>query len=143
MRLRTVAAGILLAALALAFAQAATAAPLPGCNDPRAVARFLRLTPAQIEDVRDLRTALRTAVEPLRAQVQPLREQLGDLLEAANPVACTVGDLVVRIDGLTDRIHALQEDFEDDFEALLTPEQLVKWRALQVVCRAKGQTPGA
>jgi Spy/CpxP family protein refolding chaperone len=143
MKLRTVATSLVLAALAFALAQPAAAAPLPGCKDPRAVARYLGLSAAQVAQVKDLRLDLRAAVQPLYQQIEPLRDQIGDLLETANPDACTVGGLVVKVNGLTDQIGALHDEFEKDFEALLTPEQLVKWKALQVVCRAKGQPTGA
>jgi Spy/CpxP family protein refolding chaperone len=143
MKLRTLATCTLFAAFALALALPAAAAPLPGCKDPRAVARYLGLSAAQVAQVKDLRTDLRDAVEPLRKQIAPLRDEIGDLLATPAPDACTVGGLVVKVNGLTDQIDTLHDKFEKDFELILTPEQLVKWKALQVVCRAQGQPTGA
>ena len=117
--------------------------PLPGCGNPRAIARYLKLTTAQQDQTQSLRQALRTAVDPLQAQLEPIREQIDTALDAAAPNACSVGGLVVQADGIHDQIANLRDDFEDDFEALLTPDQLVKWQALQVVCRAQDVTTGA
>lgn len=137
-----------LAAIALSTALSVPAAaapkpPLPGCNNPRAIARYLKLTESQVAQTKTLRDALKAAVDPLQAALEPIREQIYDALEVALPNALTVGTLVVQADGIHDQIAVLRDDFEDDFAALLTPEQLVKWEALQAVCRANEQTTGA
>ena len=141
----TLSAGLAVFALA-ALASVAEAAPkpaLPGCNNPRAIARYLKLTEAQQDQTQSLRQALRTAVDPLQAQLEPIREQIDTALDAAAPNACSVGGLVVQADGIHDQIADLRDDFEEDFEALLTPDQLAKWQALQAVCRAQDVTTGA
>ena len=137
-----------LAVLALTIVLAVPAAaapkpPLPGCNNPRAIARYLKLTESQVQQTKTLREALKAAVDPLQAQAAPIREQIYNALEATTPDALAVGTLVVQADGIHDSIEVLRDDFEDDFAALLTPEQLVKWQALQAVCRANEQTTGA
>jgi len=137
-----------LAALAFSAALSVPAAaapkpPLPGCNNPRAIARYLKLTESQVAQTKALRDALKTAVDPLQAALEPIREQISEALEVAVPNPLTVGTLVVQADGIHDQIADLRDDFEDDFAALLTPEQLVKWEALQAVCRANEQTTGA
>ena len=124
-------------------AAAAPKPPLPGCNNPRAIARYLKLTESQVQQTKTLREALKAAVDPLQAQAAPIREQIYNALEATTPDALAVGTLVVQADGIHDSIEVLRDDFEDDFAALLTPEQLVKWQALQAVCRANEQTTGA
>lgn len=115
---------------------------LPGCHDPRAIARFLHLSADQVTQTKALRQELKTAVDPLREELDGIHEQVGDLLDGDNPDACTVGGLVVQGDGLRDQIETLHDGFEADFRALLTPEQQTKWDALQVVCRAQGQPTG-
>lgn len=131
---------VLLAGLS---AGAADAQRLPGCNDPRGVARYLRLSQEQATAWRELRSELRTAVEPIKAQVEPLAEQVAAALDTASPDACSVGGLVIEIDGLRDDIGELHDAYVSDFEALLTPAQLTKWEALQAACQAQDRIPGA
>lgn len=126
-----------------ASAQNAPGPRLPGCNDPRGIARYLRLSQEQATAWRTLREDLRDAVKPYADAIEPLREELGGLLEATSPDACTVGGVVVAIDVQHDQIDALHTAYESDFEALLTPEQLTKWEALQAACQARQETPGA
>jgi Spy/CpxP family protein refolding chaperone len=123
-------------------AQAARPGQLPGCNNPRAVARYLQLTPAQIADVKELRADLKAAVDPLRDQIKDLHEQIETALDAASPDACAIGALRIQIHGLAEQVRDERDDFEAAFEALLTPAQLAKWEALQVVCRAQDETTG-
>jgi Spy/CpxP family protein refolding chaperone len=131
-------------ALAVSSAVAAPRPPLPGCNNPRAIAKYLKLTEVQVAQTKVLREDLRDAVEPLRAQLEPIRDQIRTALDAAHPDALGVGTLVVQADGVHDQIRTLQEDFESDFEALLTPEQLAKWQTLQAVCHPDDEeTAGA
>jgi Spy/CpxP family protein refolding chaperone len=126
-----------------ALAQNQQGPRLPGCNDPRAIARYLRLSQEQATAWRALREELRDASKPYVETIEPLREELGALLDGEDPDACTVGGLVVQIDTQHDAIADLREAYVEDFEALLTAEQLAKWEALQAVCQANNQTPGA
>jgi Spy/CpxP family protein refolding chaperone len=127
----------LVAALAalLLLPVAAEAARRPNPADilanPRALARYLRLTPAQVEQAKALLVDLREEVEPLREQQQPLREELRDLLAGASPAAAEVGAVVIEIDDLGDQIRAAREDFDEAFSAILTAEQLAKYEALK------------
>ena len=136
--------GAAIALLLLALPAAAQRNPngLPGCKDPRAIARYLKLSETQVNDWKELREALRAATQPLVAQLAPLHESLATELDKPSPDACTAGGFVVSADAIRDQIEALREDYIADFEALLTPEQLVKWEALQTVCQAQGNVPG-
>lgn len=129
-------------ALGLTALPAQAAPPLPGCKNPKAIARYLRLTQEQVAAWRTLREDLREAVEPIREEIAPIREDLGELLDTANPDACTAGGLVVSIDVLADQIGVLHDGYIADFEALLTPEQLEKWERLVAFCTAEDQVPG-
>jgi Spy/CpxP family protein refolding chaperone len=131
-------AAALLALLAVPFAaNAANAAnrgprnPADILHNPRALARYLKLTPAQIETAKGLLEDLRNTTKPLYQQMEPLEDQLHAQLEAASPDACAVGATVVRIDGLRDRIRDAREDFDAAFSAILTPEQLARYEALK------------
>ena len=107
----------------------------PRCNDLRAIARFLELTEEQVGQTRAIYGAFRQIVEPLREQIPPLREELAELLDGENPPACEVGQVVVDVDFLTDQIDEAKETADEEFEALLTDEQLVRWEEFQRVCR--------
>ena len=135
MRRRLSVATALFALLALPLL--ANAAPGRGGNpadilrNPRALARFLRLTPAQVETTKQLLQTLHNTTKPLYQQIEPLEDQLHGQLDAASPDACAVGNTVVQFDALRDQIRGAREDFDDAFSAILTPEQLAKYEALK------------
>lgn len=138
MRRRLLAATALTALLAAPFvAQAAPGRGNPGdiLRNPRALARFLKLTPAQVETQKQLLADLRDTTKPLHDQLKPLHEQLRDQLDAAGPDACAVGATMVQIDGVRDQIREALEDFDESFSAILTPEQLAKYEALKDAAR--------
>lgn len=100
-------------------------------RNARALARYLKLTPAQIETTKQLTKTLHDATKPLHQQIEPLAEQRRSQLEEASPDACAVGETVVQIDSLRDQIQGAREDFDEAFSAILTPEQLAKYEALK------------
>ena len=149
MRRRLLAATALTALLAFPFlAPLAEAAPGRGGNpadvlrNPKALARYLKLTPAQIETQKQLVQTLHNTTKPLYEQIEPLEDQLHTQLDAASPDACAVGNTVVQIDALRDQIRAAREDFDEAFSAILTPEQLAKYEALKEAARI-GEEEGA
>jgi Spy/CpxP family protein refolding chaperone len=135
MRRRLLAATALTALLAVPFL--AQAAPGRGGNpadvlrNPKALARYLKLTAEQRATQKQLVQDLHDTTKPLYEQIEPLETQLRSQLEAASPNACNVGGTVVQIDGLRDQIRAAREDFDEAFSAILTPEQLAKYEALK------------
>ena len=139
MRRRLTVATLLLAFLALPFL--ANAAPGRGGNpadiltNPRALARYLKLTPAQIETTKQLLQTLHATTKPLHEQQKPLHDQLRTQLDAASPDACAVGNTLLQIEGLRDQIRDARQDFDDAFSAILTPEQLAKYEALKDAAR--------
>jgi Spy/CpxP family protein refolding chaperone len=138
MRRRLSVATALFAFLALPLlAEAARKPGNPGdlLRNPRALARYLKLTPAQIETTKQLLHTLHDTTRPLYQQIEPLAEQRRGQLDAASPDACAVGATVVQIDGLRDRIRDAREDFDEAFSAILTPEQLAKYEALKDAVR--------
>jgi Spy/CpxP family protein refolding chaperone len=104
-------------------------------HNPRALARYLRLTPAQVEQQKALLEDLRETVEPLRQQQKPLQEDLRDALAAASPAACDVGAIVVEIDEIGDDIREAHVAFDAAFVKILTPEQLTRYNALKDAAR--------
>jgi Spy/CpxP family protein refolding chaperone len=117
--------------LPLAAEAAKRPSPREVLTNPRLLARYLRLTPQQVEQQKALLTDLREVVEPLREQQQPLREELADLLAGASPAAAEVGAVVIEIDALGDQIRDARGDFDEAFSAILTPEQLERYEALK------------
>ncbi|MFP5287358.1 MAG: Spy/CpxP family protein refolding chaperone [Thermoanaerobaculia bacterium] len=139
MRKRLSLAAALFAFLVLPLA--ASAAPGRGGNpgdiltNPRALARYLKLTPAQIETTKQLLQTLHAATKPLHEQQKPLHDQLRAQLDAASPDACAVGNTLLQIEDLRDQIREAREDFDEAFSAILTPEQLAKYEALKEAAR--------
>ena len=117
----------------------AAAAPARGpaqiLSNPRLLARYLRLTPEQVQQQRQLVQALRADLEPLRAQRTALREDLRAALEGGSPDACAVGAIVVDLSELRGQIRGELEEFDDAFSDILTPEQLVRYEALKEAVR--------
>jgi hypothetical protein len=129
-----------LLAAALAWPVTAEAAPArPRCNDLRALARALALSREQVSETKEIYKDLRSTVEPLREQIEPLREQLQTLLDGDNPAPGQVGQVVIDIDGLRDDIQAAREVADNAFEALLSPEQLLKYHEFEAHCRPGGE----
>ncbi|HWN40991.1 MAG TPA: Spy/CpxP family protein refolding chaperone [Thermoanaerobaculia bacterium] len=134
MRRRLSVATALVAVLALPLlAEAARRPGNPGdvLRNPRALARYLKLTPAQLETTKQLVKTLHDTTKPLYEQIEPLAEQRRSQLDEASPDACSVGNTVVQIDGLRDQIRGARGDFDEAFSAILTPEQLAKYEALK------------
>lgn len=144
---KLLAATALLALLIVPFAAQAARPPKPNPADilhnPKALARFLKLTPEQVAKQKQLLEQLRSTTKPLYDQIEPLEEQLHDQLEAASPNACAVGGTVVQIDGLRDQIKEARQDFDDAFSAILTPEQLAKYEALKDAARISEEEESA
>lgn len=100
-------------------------------HNPRALARFLKLTPAQQETLKTLNQELQAKVKPIREEQKALREQLADQLEAASPNACTIGDTALDIHENHEEIEAAVAEFDTKFTAILTPEQKRRYEALK------------
>lgn len=91
------------------------------------IAELLDLTDAQIAQAKALLEELKVSGEPLREQGEALRAELRELLEGNAPDATAVGTLVIELHGLAEEGRALRDQFEGDFAAILTPEQLERW----------------
>ncbi|HEV7672278.1 MAG TPA: periplasmic heavy metal sensor [Thermoanaerobaculia bacterium] len=129
-----------LAALAILFAVAPVRAQEEGGDNkaiaefiqhPQVLVRALHLTAAQTATLRTLATAARTAIRPIGNEIKDLSEQIRTALESANPDACAVGALLVSRHGKYEDVEALLQGFDDDFSAILTPDQLTRYEALK------------
>ena len=122
---------VLLAVPLMAEAARGPRNPADVLHNARALAKYLKLTPAQIETTKGLLEDLRGTTKPLYEQIEPLETQLRSQLDAASPNACNVGATVVQIDAVRDQIRGARQDFDDAFSAILTAEQLAKYEALK------------
>lgn len=105
-------------------------------HNPRALARYLKLTPDQVAATQKLFNELKATVEPLRKAQEGLRDDLRDELEAASPNACAVGQAALAVHANQEKIRDAFETFDTKFSALLTPEQLARYEALKEAARA-------
>jgi Spy/CpxP family protein refolding chaperone len=129
--------------LALPFAAQAQRGGAPRDADailhnPRALARYLRLTPDQVAAAQRLQTELRADLEPLRANEKQLREALRAEVSATNPNACEVGQAFLAVRANEEAIQGAIQEYDRQFSALLTPEQLARYEALKEATRLLG-----
>lgn len=107
----------------------------------QAIARFLQLTEEQMAQWEQLATTLRDTVAPLREQIAGLEGQLRELLSGANPDPAAVGALVIQIKGLREQVAAAHQAYVSGFEAMLSPEQLARYRVLVAFSQHPGLIP--
>lgn len=110
----------------------------PGGFPLRALAAFLDLTDAQIEDSQALLGDLAAELRPLAEEARALREELAALLDSADPDPAEVGALVLDVHAIGDRMKAARDDFDAAFAALLDTEQLERWEILKEARRVFG-----
>jgi Spy/CpxP family protein refolding chaperone len=135
-----------IAALLLLLPLAAQAQPRQGrgqdpasiLQNPRLLARYLKLTPDQTKTLQQLAQDLQQTVKPLAEAGKPLRETFYADLDAANPNPCTVGQDALALHENREKIKAAFVDFDRRFSAILTPEQLAKYEALKEAARLFG-----
>jgi hypothetical protein len=105
--------------------------------DPPALARYLELTEEQVASALELHAATREASQPILEENRDLETQLKELLDGDSPSPAAVGEIVITVHENRKTLKAIQQQFEEDFMALLDAEQLVRYEnlkeALQVV----------
>ncbi len=104
-------------------------------HNPRALARYLQLTPSQVAQQQQLVQELRADVEPLRQEQRTLRQALRAELDAATPNACEVGEAAIAVRENRQEIRAALEEFDQEFTAILTPGQRARYEALKELVR--------
>ena len=109
------------------------------------LAFFLDLTEAQVAQAQGIFEAAQAEIQPLREAQRALLEQLRAALEPAEPDPAAVGALVIDLHANREAIRAVLEGAIDDFEAILTPEQLERFEILREARRVfgrHGRSPG-
>ena len=140
--MRKVNLAILGAVLTLALRGSASAQPPPpggpegaGPRLGRAegMARTLGLSEVQREQVRTLMEGRRAEHEALREQVEANSEELRKALEGASPDPTAVGELAIEGHRLRVQGRALRQAQDKAVRAILTPEQQVRFDAIQAL----------
>jgi Spy/CpxP family protein refolding chaperone len=137
------------AAIALALGAAAVTAQSrvpegaggmgPRMGRAEGMARFLGLSDAQKEQVRQLMDDRRAESEALRERLEKNQEQLRTALEGTNPDPAAVGELAIEGHRLHEQGRALREAQDEAIRALLTAAQQVRFDAMKAL---RGQGPG-
>ncbi len=122
---------LLLLLVPLAAEAAAKPDPEQLFRNPRALARFLKLTPEQTATFKQLYNQLQQTLKPIREQQKALYEELHAQLDQENPDPCAVGATQIALYEGREDIRAAFETFDTAFSAILTPEQLAKWETLK------------
>lgn len=99
------------------------------------LADYLDLTAAQKTQVEQIRERMKAALEPLHEEQRELREAVHTALEN-NADAQTVGTAAIAAHQHREKIRALFDQYDGELEALLTPEQLSRWRAMKEARKA-------
>jgi len=95
------------------------------------VARFLQLTPDQVQDWNELLAAREASILPLRDELRDVEIELKELLDGENPDPTAVGTLVLQGKALREAIADVHRDYVDDFEGLLVEEQRQRLSAIR------------
>jgi Spy/CpxP family protein refolding chaperone len=132
-RARVLAAALAASLLIPALASAAPRRPSPAdiLHSPKLLAKYLKLSEAQVAQAEPLFKTLGDSLKAIREQEKTLRDQLQAELDKTSPNACTAGGYVVSLDGLYEQAAAAARTFDTAFSAILTPEQLAKYNALK------------
>jgi len=110
--------------------------PGPGFGDlvdPPALARYLDLTEEQVASAFELHAATRDASLPILEENRDLEAQLKELLEGDSPSPAAVGDIVITVHDNREALRAIQQQFEEDFIALLDAEQQIRYDNMKEV----------
>lgn len=137
--------GAFLALLVTSVASARPGGRMHGRGGPMNVDRladYLSLTEAQKTQVEQLREKTKAAAEPLREEHRSLVEQVRTALDSGADAA-TVGAAVIAAHEHGEKMRAVREQHDKELEALLTPAQLTRWRALKDARKAmRSPIPG-
>ena len=106
------------------------------------MAQKLNLTEEQQASAKQLFQDLKAKVAPLHQAQQALHTQLKSALAAPNPDAATVGQVVIQMHQNRAQLKPVMQAFHQQLEALLTPDQLAKFKQMQASHPAFGHHRG-
>ncbi len=108
----------------------------PRGNPIEIVTRFLDLSQAQVDQLKDLMEKRNTDTAPLREDLREESKNLQELMKSSAPNPATVGETYIRIRNLRQQLRAVQDAFSESFEKILNDEQKAKLKAIQRSLRA-------
>jgi Spy/CpxP family protein refolding chaperone len=106
------------------------------------MAQKLNLTEEQQASAKQLFQDLKAKVAPIHQAQQALHTQLKSALAAPNPDAATVGQAVIQMHQNRAQLKPVMQAFHQQLEALLTPDQLAKFKQMQASHPAFGHHRG-
>jgi Spy/CpxP family protein refolding chaperone len=106
------------------------------------MAQKLNLTQEQQASAKQLFQDMKAKVGPIHQAQQALHTQLKAALAVPNPDAATVGQVVIQIHQNRAQLKPAMEAFHQQMEALLTPDQLAKFKQMQAAHPAFGHHRG-
>ncbi|MCS6816974.1 MAG: Spy/CpxP family protein refolding chaperone [Blastocatellia bacterium] len=101
---------------------------------------YLGLTPEQVTQIQERLKAYRNEIFPLQQQLRAKSHELRLALDAPQPNATAIGQLVLERRALRQQLREKQQKLRADLEALLTPEQkqkLTEWRQMRPPLRPR------
>ena len=126
---------VVLAALLVTVLSSVAVAQAPAAQSPMArmakLKTYLGLTDQQAADIRDLLKSHQTATFPIRQDLRARAQELRNALDAAQPNAAAIGQLVIAQHSLKTQLQTLDLKLQSDIAAKLTPEQQQKFEQLR------------
>ena len=125
---------VLAALLVTALSSVAVAQGHAGQGTMARMARlkiYLALTDKQAADIQALLKTHQTAAFPIRQDLRARAQELQNALDAAQPNAAAIGQLVIAQHSLKGQLQTLDLKLESDIAAQLTPEQQQKFEQLK------------
>lgn len=126
---------VVLAALLVTVLSSVAVAQAPAAQSPMArmakLKTYLGLTDQQAADIRDLLKTHQTATFPIRQDLRARAQELRNALDAAQPNAAAIGQLVIAQHSLKTQLQTLDLKLQSDIAAKLTPEQQQKFEQLR------------
>jgi Spy/CpxP family protein refolding chaperone len=92
---------------------------------------YLALTDKQVADIQVLLKTHQTAAFPIRQDLRARTQELQNALDAAQPNAAAIGQIVIAQHSLRGQLQTLDLKLESDIAAQLTPEQQQKFEQLK------------
>jgi Spy/CpxP family protein refolding chaperone len=131
---------VFLAAILVVFAASGLLAQRGPFNPGERMMRFLGLSAEQQAQWTIIHDEMKANLEPLREQRQVNRSEIAGELQATNPNAFRIGELVIANHGLGLQAKAFREQTHARIMAMLTPEQQEKFQ--QMIQRQRGRRGG-
>jgi len=104
----------------------------------------LGLTPEQVARIQERLRAHRNEVFPLQQELRAKTHELRNALDAPQPDATTIGQLLLERRALQRQLQEKRQKLRADLEAMLTPEQkqrLAEWRQTRPPLRPRRWGP--